>query len=101
LIEFSREVSEMILEVEVIGPAQKKRLEVYGAYEIKDILKGRGYKWNGARKFWYVRLDNEKAWEEIKYLRTLAHLILYPYGIREARWLQEHGLKVEKGKAEF
>ena len=43
-------------------------------YESKDLLKGRGYRWNmnqnGKQKSWYIEVTEDKVEEEINYLRS-------------------------------
>ncbi|MFT9222805.1 MAG: 3'-5' exonuclease, partial [Gluconobacter oxydans] len=46
----------------------------YAPFELKDILKARGYRWNdgsdGRPKAWFIDRPPEEAEDEIRFLRT-------------------------------
>ena len=44
---------------EILKP-RVKVTAVGSPYEVKDILKGRGYKWNNDRKEWYTPVVDER-----------------------------------------
>ena len=67
---------------ESLNEILKPRVKVTAAgspYEVKDILKGRGYKWNNDRKEWYTTVVDEREQYEA-YSELLDDGEVYLYG---------------------
>lgn len=52
------------------GPRRSYKLWALGApFETKELLKARGYRWDGERRTWYKMLDHDEAAAEAQWLR--------------------------------
>ncbi|MCY1249767.1 hypothetical protein D9M72_633330 [compost metagenome] len=62
---------------ELYAASQRSRARLYAEnspFEMKDQLKGRGYRWSdgsdGRPKSWWIEIGEEALDEELRYLRT-------------------------------
>jgi DNA polymerase-3 subunit epsilon len=62
---------------ELLRSSERSRVRVYAEnapFDMKDHLKGRGYRWSdgsdGRPRAWWIEIDDELEEEELRYLRT-------------------------------
>ncbi|WP_298636767.1 3'-5' exonuclease [uncultured Umboniibacter sp.] len=65
------------------GRVERVIKAVRAPFEVKDSLKGQGYRWNGDKKYWHKSVDESELEEELLRLGGLYDLTRFPPDVTE------------------